>query len=104
MNYFKKSYLNEVESAPCAFTSDEIMVICYIDDISMFSKHKSEMNTVKQKLGKDFTLRDLRERTHLLGTEINRSHGARLTFKRGNLFQRCLKIMACAMQRQRGDR
>lgn len=44
----KMAVLNEVKSASFVFTSDEIMVTCYLDDIWMFWKHKSKMKTLKK--------------------------------------------------------
>lgn len=68
---FTQASLNKIESTSFIFKNGGNMVICYVGDILMFSKHQTEMNNVKQKLEKDSILRDLRELTHFLAMEIN---------------------------------
>lgn len=40
---FMTANLKPVQSAPCVFQKKRMLVICYVDDLVMFSKHESEI-------------------------------------------------------------
>lgn len=66
---FNQAGLMELQTAPCIFKDERIMVLCYVYDILMFAERKSQANRVKQLLEKKFTIRDLGRPTDFLGME-----------------------------------
>jgi len=51
-----------------------LIIAVYVDDILIFSNNQKQKNDIKEKLKKEFKLKDLGEVTNCLGIRITRNH------------------------------
>lgn len=47
---FKEAGLREVESAPCVFKDDRVIVVCFADDLLVFANTKEYISVLDCKL------------------------------------------------------
>lgn len=55
---FKEAGLQEVESAPCVFRNDCVIVVCYVDDILVFANAEEDISVLEHKLKRDLIIND----------------------------------------------
>ena len=81
-------------SDPCMFLNKErsLIVLVYVDDISITSPHKQQITWFKAEFAKRFKIKDLGELTHILGMTIERDRAKRtLTISQCSYVRRLLK-------------
>lgn len=56
---FVDAGMREMQSAPCTFLGHRSIALCYVNDLSMFSKPRDSIERLKRSLEYDQTMRDL---------------------------------------------
>ena len=70
----KDQGFEHLQSDPCVYirkTNGIEIITIWVDDLLLFTKHKNQMNNLKQELGKLFEIADLGEPNKLIGIEID---------------------------------
>lgn len=66
-----KSYgLVEMRNAPCVFTKQGVVVMCYVDDILIMSNLESEIDSLAEVVGRNLKTKDLGRPSHFLGMDF----------------------------------
>lgn len=86
---FAESSLTQLESAPCVFQNATTILICYVDDLLMFSENMADIERLKQRLAKKFVLKDLGQPKQFLNMDLEWTPGA-VSIRQKNLIENLL--------------
>lgn len=59
MKKLKEAELQQLDSAPCLFTRERMILICRVDDLLVFGNTKEDVAKLREHLGKDVVLEGL---------------------------------------------
>lgn len=66
-NKLEKGDLNDVKSSPCIFRNEKAIVVCYVDDLLVFTKDMVYFEYQKSQLKKELNTKDFGEPKQFLG-------------------------------------
>lgn len=98
----RENQLEEMQSAPCVFVGEVVMLICYVDDLMGFAK-SSTIASIGQKLRKTFSIKNLAERRRLLGIELTLQEDGPITVKQTILSKTFFEITGLSGQKPVGN-
>lgn len=83
--------LKEMETEPCVFVGDKVIIICYVDDLLIFAENQDIVDNLYRTLEKQFRVKDLGRPTRFLGLNITYNSDRRISFSQEQLVNKLLE-------------